>query len=41
VTVGRLAMERAPLRDVTISSDHDVYLLLGRNCYTVAGEVIA
>ena len=29
------------LRDVTISSDHDVYLLLGRNCYTVAGELIA
>ena len=29
------------LRDVTISSDHPVYLLVGQHCYTVSGEVIA
>jgi hypothetical protein len=27
------------LRDVTLSSDHDFYGLLGRNCYTVRGDV--
>jgi hypothetical protein len=29
------------LRDVVITSDHPVYLLFGRNCYTVTGDVIA
>jgi hypothetical protein len=28
------------LQDATISSDHSFYLLLGRHCYTVKGEVL-
>jgi hypothetical protein len=27
------------MRDVTVTSDHSVWVLFGQNCYTVRGEV--